>query len=99
MNNKELYNKIIESVSKEVKKSLNEDLMYDYHKWAKYVAIEFHGDWHLYHYDTIDEVVNAYDIKKPSDLHKLERLNQWESLHIKWGDEGWGAEDIIIIKV
>ena len=85
------------SVAKEVKKALNEKRYYG--EDVEYAAIEFHGDWHIYHYDSIDEVVNQYDIENPEYLQKLERLQNWESLHIICGEEGWGAEDVVIIKV
>ena len=96
-NKKALYESIMTSVAKEVKKALNEKRYYG--EDVEYAAIEFHGDWHIYHYNSIDEVVNQYGIEEPEYLQKLERLQNWESLHIVWGEVGFGAEDVVIIKV
>ena len=63
---KALYENIMSSVAREVKKTLNEMRYYD--EDVEYVTIEFHGDWHLFHYNSIDEVVNQYGIEKPEYL-------------------------------
>lgn len=100
MEKKDLYNKIMGAVSKEVKKSLDESLRYNYDENVEYVAIEFHGDWHLFHYETMEDVIRAYDIENPDNLMDLKRLQRWESLHVVLGDdEDWATEDVVIIKV
>ena len=90
MDKRKLYETIMSSVAKEVKKTLNETMSYD-DEIVNYVEVEFEGDWHLYHYESAEEVLTQYG--EYIDEEQLAVLGKYESLHF---NTGYGPDKVII---